>query len=217
MRAVNAEPVVYIVDDDRSVCRSLQATLRGAGLKCRAFTSAAAFFKAYNAARPGCLLLDIRMPGESGLQVLEELQAKYVPIPVIMMTGFGGVPTAVRSLKLGATDFLEKPIDPRALVAAAQAAIAQDRQRRTLAVEVQELRRRLGTLTDRERTLLRLIVHAKSNKLIAADLGISIKTVVNIRAKLMDRMQALNVADLVRMAVLADPSLLRCGPSAGEA
>jgi two-component system, LuxR family, response regulator FixJ len=213
---VNQDPIIYIVDDDRSVARSLQTTLRGADFKTRAFTSQAAFLKAYNPKRPACLLLDLRLAGANGVDILQDLRARHIGIPVIMITGFGSIPTAVRSLKLGATDFLEKPVDPRSLITSVKAALALDRQRHDEAEGIRALQRRLDSLTPRERTLLCLIAAGRSNKLIAADLDISIKTVANIRAKLIDKMDAVNTADLVRMAMLAEPTLVQRSPVEDE-
>jgi FixJ family two-component response regulator len=195
--------VVYIVDDDPSICQLVEAIVTGAGYKSRSFASADEFMHAQLSAEPGCLLLDLELPGISGLELLERRAAGDGQMPVIILPAPGSVRTAVQSLKLGAVDFLEKPFDREILLERVHTAIAADRTRRQSAQSRQQVADRLATLSPRERELLGAVIEGKSTKMIADGLGISARTVDHHRANLMEKMHAANVADLVRMALEA--------------
>jgi FixJ family two-component response regulator len=199
-------PAVYVVDDDASVRALIAATVRTAGIEPVLFESADQFASFQIPDRPACILLDLEMPGSSGLDLLERHfnGGGSTPCPVIIVTGHASVPAAVKSMKLGAVDFLEKPFERQTLLALVQAAIDKDRQRRAAAVSTSEVTRRLATLSPRERELLAAVIDGKSTKMIADELGISARTVDHHRANLMEKMAAANVADLVRMAVAAN-------------
>jgi len=201
---------VYVVDDDPAMCELIEATLRPAGLQVQSFYSAEAFAGVNMCAdaghQPCCLLLDIQMPGISGLDFLEQRFAGGAPCPVIIISAKGSVRTAVKSMQLGAVDFLEKPFAPADLKKLVQETLATHKCTCTRALERESIRERLAALSPRERELLDAIVQGKSTKLIADALGISARTVDHHRANLMAKMHAINVADLVRMAVENDYS-----------
>jgi two-component system, LuxR family, response regulator FixJ len=199
-------PAVYLVDDDAGMLNSLAAVMEVASLHARGYPSAEAFLEAYDPRRSGCLVVDVRMPGMSGVDLLERLRAAGSDLPAIVITGHGDVPTAVRSMKLGAVEFLEKPVDPRALVEKVREALERDSAGRAVRETAREARQRMATLTHREREVLRLLVAGFSNKQIAIEMGISVKTVEHHRAHVMSKTAALNVADLVRLKMLADGS-----------
>jgi len=199
--------VVYVIDDDDSMCDLIQATLTRAGLKVRCFASAEAF-SSVNILEdcgdnPCCILLDVVMPGLSGLEFLEKRFGGDAPCPVVMITARASVDTAVKSMKLGAVDFLEKPFSPEALTSLVLQTLKNCPSGAALA-ERQGLRNRIALLSPRERELLDAIVRGNSTKMIANRLNISARTVDHHRANLMDKMRAANVADLVRMAVQSD-------------
>ncbi|MGE5146506.1 MAG: response regulator FixJ [Candidatus Eiseniibacteriota bacterium] len=196
-----SKPLVYVVDDDEAVRDSLSLLFESEALEAEAFASARAFLDKLDRTRPGCIVADVRMPGMSGVELLEKLQAEQAAIPIILITGHGDVPMAVAALKAGAADFFEKPFDDALLVASVRAALdATDEQRRR-AVEDSELRARAATLTTREREVMDLVVAGHSNKVVAARLAISPRTVEVYRARVMEKMQARSLADIVRMAI----------------
>ena len=195
--------VVYIVDDDPSIQNLIQVTLRTAGVDSRCFSSAEEYFEYSQPVRPRCLLVDLELPGASGLELLERHFILKSACPVVIVTGKGSVQKAVTSMKLGAVDFLEKPFDRETLVKVVLAAVATERRRRDGEAAHQETQQRLGTLSPRERELLGAVMAGKSTKMIADELGISARTVDHHRANLMLKMGASNVADLVRRAVAA--------------
>lgn len=192
---------VHIVDDDEAIRDSLRALLEGAGFKCACYASAAAFLAAADRAA-GCALVDVRMPDMDGLSLLREISARYAGIGVVVMTGFADVPLAVRAMREGATDFVEKPVGRETLIdavkrafAKARSAVSDDGKREALA--------RFQRLTEREREVLGLLVGGDANKVVAHKLGISPRTVEIHRGRLMEKTQAKNLADLVRMALAA--------------
>jgi FixJ family two-component response regulator len=198
---VSPEVTVFVVDDDQAVRDSLALLVHSVGLQVETFASAGDFLDSYRPDRRGCLITDIRMPGMSGLELQERLCADGHHIPVIVLTGFGDVPTAVRALKGGAVDFLEKPFNPQALLDLVQQAIAQDAEIRAQAAHEARLAERKALLTPREQEVMELVVAGKANKVIAIDLSISERTVELHRARIMKKMQARSLAELVRMVL----------------
>lgn len=192
--------IVYVVDDDKSVCRALARLLRSIGLAVETFQSATAFLDYTMPDRPGCLVLDIRLPGPSGLDLQAALHQSAREVPIVFITGYGDVPTSVRAMKGGAFDFLQKPFNDQELLDCVQRALVRSREQRADRAERTELQRRYDSLTPREREVLALIVSGKINKQIAGDLGIAEKTIKVHRGRVMEKMQASSVADLVRMA-----------------
>jgi FixJ family two-component response regulator len=194
-------PIVYVVDDDEAVRDSLALLFESEGLAARAFASAGEFLDQFDSAQPGCVVADVRMPGMSGVELLERLQAERSAMPIILITGHGDVPMAVAALKAGAADFFEKPFDDALLVASVRTALDTTHEQRRRTVEESELRARAATLTTREREVMDLIVAGHSNKMVAARLAISPRTVEVYRARLMEKMQARSLAEIVRMAI----------------
>lgn len=201
---MNANGTVFVVDDDAGMRQSLAFVLQQSGFQVQSFATGEDFLGHYADAGPACVLLDLLMPGVSGQEVLEALRQRKHDTPVVILTGHGDIPAAVRSMQLGAVDFLEKPADPAHLVRCLRDAISEDAARRQRENQTDSIRRRFAALTARERELLDLLIQGKSNKEIASDLGISIKTVAHHRAHLMEKVRAVNAADLVRMAMAAD-------------
>jgi len=192
---------VFIVDDDEAVRDSLSWLMESVGLSTETFPSADAFLQGYGADRPGCLILDIRMPGMSGLELQSVLREQGFRLPLIIISGHADVPMAVRALKAGAFDFIEKPFNDQLLLDIVQRAIEHDRQQRESHAEVDEWRARLESLTPREREVLELVVSGAANKVISSELGVSLKTVEAHRAKVMDKLQASSLSELVRMTL----------------
>jgi FixJ family two-component response regulator len=195
-----SRPTVFIVDDDASVRRAVSRLLRSAGLTVAAFASPTEFLSQHDPETPGCLVLDLMMPGFSGLELQRALDRKGSILPIIFLTGRGDVPKSVQAMKRGAVDFLTKPVDDEVLLAAVRAAIEKDRVARREQNELSEIRVRLGTLTPREREVLEQVVTGKLNKQIADHLGIGEKTVKVHRGRVMQKMKVKSVADLVRLA-----------------
>jgi len=193
------DSTVFIVDDDALVRRSLERLILSVGLRVKAFSSASEFLDSQRPDGPACIVLDIRMPGLSGLDLQQELSAAGLDMPVVFVTGHGTVPMSVRAMKAGAVDFLQKPIDDQVLLDAVQRAIDKDRQAREEQAGQQELERRLDSLTPREREVFALVVSGLLNKQIGGELGTSEKTIKVHRARVMQKMQADSLADLVRM------------------
>ena len=192
--------VVFVVDDDESMRRSLASLIRSVGLEARVFSSPHEFMRAERLEAPGCLVLDVRLPGMSGLAFQEELSKAGVALPIIFITGHGDVPMTVRAMKAGAVEFLTKPFDEQALLDAMHAAIERDRQRRRKAAGLAEAQARYGALTEREREVFRRVIAGRLNKQIAAELGLSVVTVKVHRGQVMRKMGAKSIVDLVRAA-----------------
>ena len=192
-------PTVYIVDDDDGVRSSLRILLKSVGLAATPLPSALEFLAQYNVSQPGCLLLDIRMPGMSGLELQTELNRRGAMIPVIFITGHGDVPMAVEAMQHGAFDFLQKPFRDQELLDRVQRALARDAENRAAVRQHERIRARLRTLTPREHEVLDLLIQGKQNKMMANDLGLSQRTVEIHRAHVMEKMEAKSVAQLVRM------------------
>ncbi len=200
-----SEPTVFIVDDDQAMRDALSWLIQSVNLQVQTFASAEEFLGRYDQSLPGCLVLDVRMPGMSGLKLQEELAARGRALPIIMLTGYAEVPTAVRALKQGAIDFLNKPFSDALLLDRVAEAIEIDKQRRLAEQQRADVRARYEALTPRERDVMRLVIDGKANKVIASDLGLSPRTVEVHRASVMRKMSAESVADLVRSALLIDP------------
>ncbi len=196
---------VFVVDDDASVRKSLEWLMRSVSLPVEAFDSAEAFLRASSPDRPGCLLLDVRMRGMTGLELQKELRSRGIALPVIIITGHGDVPTAVRAFRAGACDFLEKPFDANSLVERVREALAADDETRRERTQRQAARRQLEQLTDRELEVLDRVVHGESSREIAAALRRSINTIDNQRAAIMRKLDTPSVVALVRLALSAGP------------
>jgi two-component system, LuxR family, response regulator FixJ len=197
----HARPTVFIVDDDVAVRDSLKFLMRSVGHPVEAFASALEFLDAYRDDRPGCLVLDIRMPGMSGLELQEQLVERRAIVPVIFITGHGDVPMAVEAMKNGATNFIQKPWREQDLLDCINQALEKDAKNRSALGELNLIRERLASLTPREREVMDLVVHGKANKVIAGDLDLSQRTVEIHRARVMEKMQASSLAHLVRMVI----------------
>lgn len=194
-------PTVFVVDDDDAVRSSLRLLLKSVGLAAVTFGSAQEFLAAYDPAQPGCLVLDVRMPGLSGLELQQQLNLRGAVIPVIFITGHGDIPMAVEAMKHGAFDFLQKPFRDQDLLDRVQRALAQDASNRAELRQKDHIRSRLESLTPREREVLRLVTTGKANKVMAAELGVSQRTVEIHRARVMEKMGASSLAQLVRMVM----------------
>jgi FixJ family two-component response regulator len=194
-------PTVFIVDDDPALRKSLAWLAESVDLAAETFESAAAFLEDFKDDRPGCIVCDIRMPGMSGLDLQERLRAMGSNIPLIILTGYGDVTTAVRAMKAGASDFLEKPVSDQVLVEQIQRAISRDATSRAGRGEQELLGQRLSRLTRREQEVMSLVIEGHSSRQIAAQLGVSFKTVEAHRAKVMRKMQAKSVPHLIRMSL----------------
>ena len=191
---------VVVVDDDASMRGALRNLISSVGLDVSVFASPQEFLQAKHADAPGCLVLDVRMPGMSGLAFQQELAKMGVALPVIFITGHGDVSTTVRAMKAGAVEFLTKPFHDQELLDAIHSAIERDRARRREAVIVDEMRTRYGQLTEREREIMKHVVAGRANKQIAADLGLSEVTVKVHRGQVMRKMRTRSLPELVRMA-----------------
>ena len=190
---------VYVVDDDSSIQQALSGLLRSVGLRVETFGSAHEFLKAPRAETPACLVLDVRLPDGSGLDVPDELRNLDVPLPIIFITGHGTIPMSVRAMKAGALEFLTKPFREEDLLGAVKVALQRDRLARADRSEQIEARRRIERLTPREHEVLALVVAGKMNKQIAADLGTAEQTVKQHRGRVMRKLEVDSVAELVRV------------------
>jgi FixJ family two-component response regulator len=194
------KPVVYVVDDDLSVLQSVDRLLRSAAYEVKTFTSALTFLDFRHLDAPGCLVLDVKMPGLSGLELQDRLADKDISFPVIFITGHGTIPISVQAMKAGAVDFLQKPFDSTDFLDAIAKAIDKDRQAKQDQEERKQLRERLEVLTPREYEVFGLVVTGMLNKQIAFDLGTTEKTIKVHRARVFEKMGAASLADLVRFA-----------------
>jgi len=198
-----ADEIVFVVDDDADARDSLCALLESAGVASEAHESARAFLNAYQPGRPACLIADIRMPDMDGLELQEELNRRNAGLPVIVVTGHADVPLAVRAMKAGAVDLIEKPFDDTLLLASVTRALAQAHGAREQAAVIEAAKTRIASLSVRERQVLELLVAGQPNKIIAFELDISPRTVEIHRAHVMEKMEAKSLSDLVRAAIAA--------------
>jgi two-component system, LuxR family, response regulator FixJ len=196
---VNDQVSVFIVDDDQEVRDALKLLMESVGLRVECFESSQAYLDQFDPDRPGCLVLDVRMPGMSGLDLQARLAGERLCPPIIIVTGHGDVPMAVRAVQAGAMNFIEKPFNDQALLDSVHRAIEKDAQQRGDVSRLEEIESRLAKLTPREREVLELVVAGRRNKLIAADLGVSQSTVEAHRAKVMEKMEAGTLSELMRM------------------
>ena len=203
------EAVVYVVDDDASVRRALSRLIHSVGLEVMTFPSAQAFLAFAAPDRPACLVLDVRLPGPSGLDLQAALTQANRSLPTVFITGHGNVPTSVRAMKGGAVDFLQKPFNDQELLDCVQRALRRSGEERAEKAKREELERRVGSLTPREREVLMLVVAGMLNKQIADKLGIAEKTIKVHRGRVMEKMQADSIADLVRMSEKLAPQPMR--------
>jgi len=192
---------VFVVDDDEAVRGSMKLLLKTLDLPAQTFASAQEFLAAFDAGRRGCLVLDIRMPGMSGLELQEELNARGAMLPIIFITGHGDVPMAVEAMQRGAMDFLQKPFRDQDLLDRITKALEKDRAGRELLGNRERIGVRIATLTPREREVMAFVTQGKANKVIAADLNLSQRTVEIHRAHVMEKMGANSLAHLVRMVI----------------
>ena len=202
--------VVHVIDDDEALRDSVAFLLGAAHMQVRTYESAMAFLEALRNAEPGCIVTDVRMPGMTGVELLRQLRERETGFPVIVITGHADVPLAVEAMKLGALDFLEKPFDDEALIAAVESAMGRHEQDARRSAEKVATMERIASLSARERQVLEGLVAGNPNKTIAFDLGISPRTVEIYRANVMTKMKAASLSDLVRMALLG--GLLNASP-----
>jgi FixJ family two-component response regulator len=196
----DSEPLVYVVDDDRAVRESLSLLLGSVGLASEAYESAQDFLMAYRRGRVCCLVADIRMPGMSGLELQREINDRHLDVPIIFITGHGDVPMAVNAMKSGATDFLTKPFRHQDLLDRIHEALSRARAEHEGHLHESEIRARYESLTPREAEVMEMVVRGSANKVIAMDLGVSQRTVELHRARVMQKMAARSLAELVRLA-----------------
>jgi FixJ family two-component response regulator len=193
-------PIVHVVDDDDSVRTAVTRLLQAAGYQVRAYPSAGEFLLAQPANAPGCVVLDVQMPGPSGLDIQEAFARLPSAPPIIFLTGYGDIPMTVRAIKAGAVDFLTKPVQRQALLDAVRHALARDAEGREARERDGAVRARFGTLTPRERAVFALVTAGKANKQVAAELGVSERTVKAHRAMVSEKMQVRSLAELVHLA-----------------
>jgi two-component system response regulator FixJ len=194
-------PIVFVVDDDEAVRNSLRLLVKSIGLAATPLASAQEFLATYDQLQPGCLVLDVRMPGMSGLELQQQLNLRGAVIPVIFITGHGDIPMTVEAMQQGAFDFLQKPFRDQDLIDRIHRALEKDLANRAELGERSRIRERHDTLTPREREVLALVTSGKLNKVMAAELGLSQRTVEIHRARVMEKMRASSLAHLVRMVL----------------
>lgn len=200
------DPTVFVVDDDRAMRKSLRWLLESVELKVETFESAREFLEKYETHRPGCVVLDVRMPGMSGLELQDYLRSQGIHIPIIIITAYGDVPMAVRAMKAGAMDFIEKPVCDQVLLEHIHEALEVDQKRRQVRTNSREVTERLQSLTRREYEVMELVVQGMSSKEIAKKLDVSFKTIEAHRAKIMKKMDAKSVPHLIHMNLLTRDS-----------
>lgn len=194
-----SNPSVFVIDDDQSIRHAMELLMRSVGMTCRIFHSASDFLDVFSPGLAGCVVLDIRMPGISGLELQDKLANLGSSLPIIFITGYGDVPMAVEAMQKGAFDFLEKPFRDQELLERIGAAMEADNTQRAQQHQAQAVQQRTARLTNREREVLELVVTGKPNKIIAHELDVSQRTVEIHRARVMEKMEAGSLAELVRM------------------
>lgn len=192
-------PIVWIIDDEPDVRAALRMLIKSTGVHAESFANAEEFLRQFKPERPGCLIVDVRMPGMSGLDLQRHLRALEFTPPIIMISGHGEIPMAVQAVKDGAIDFLQKPFSDQQLIDRVQQALALDAECRAHRRLIADVRERLGSLTPREREVMRGVVDGRTNKTIAEEFGVSTRTVEIHRAKVMDKMQAESMSQLMRL------------------
>lgn len=197
---MDQEPVIHIVEDDASLRLALESLFRSVGHRTQSFASATAFLETFSPEQPGCLVLDVRLPGISGLDFQARMEGLGVKLPVVLMSGHGDIPMSVRGMKAGAVDFLTKPFRDQDMLDAANEALERDRRRRSADAGAAQVRERFATLSPREQEVMALVSTGRLNKQVAGDLNISEITVKIHRGAAMRKMGARTLADLVRMA-----------------
>lgn len=201
---MSSEPTVFIIDDDPAARQALAVLVESMNLRVETYASAQEFLDVYDPSKPGCMLLDVRMPGVSGLELLQRLVSDKIPVPVIIISAHGDVPMVVQAMKAGALNFLEKPCRDQQLWEAIQEALRWDTDNRKQLARNARAQRRIARLTPGERDVLKMLVKGKSNKAIAAELELSVRTIEVRRAKVMRKMKAESLAELVRLALVAE-------------
>jgi FixJ family two-component response regulator len=196
---LNDAAIVCVIDDDEDVCKAVERLLRSTGLAVETFPSPQAFLAYPLADRPSCLVLDVQLPGQSGLDLQTALEQADLNIPIVFVTGHGDVPTSVRAMKAGAVDFLEKPFEDRHLLDCIHRALDASRERRADRAERAMIRQRIDSLTPREHQVLELVVTGMLNKQVAGELGAAEKTIKVHRGRIMTKMHANSLVDLARM------------------
>jgi FixJ family two-component response regulator len=199
---MNPTPTVFLIDDDQAIRDAVGLLLRAHGLVVETFASAVDFLESDAVQRPGCLLLDVRMPGMSGLDLQKQLRARNQRVPIIFITGHGDVPMAIRAMKAGAFDFVEKPFQAEVLLGRIHEALAFDAEERRRQMQRDEAAARIALLSPREREVLERVVAGQYNKVIAAELDISISTVEIHRKRVMKKLEAESLSDLMRLRAL---------------
>ena len=201
------EPIVFVVDDDLSVREALRSLIRSVGLRCETFATGADFLRHPRPDMPACLVLDVHLPGGSGLDLPTELRELGADLPIIFITGHGTIPMSVRAMKAGALEFLTKPFSEQELLDAIRQALSRDRETRALRAELDAARNRFAKLTPRERDVFELVVTGRMNKEIAAELGTAEQTVKQHRGRVMQKLGARSLADLVHFAERLAPAI----------
>ena len=194
-------PTVFVVDDDPAMRHSLSLLLGSVGLRVRTYPTAAAFLESFRPSWHGCLVLDVRMPGMSGLQLLQALKARGADLPAIVITGHADVPMAVRAMRIGAMDFLEKPFDENALIARVRQGLERDRRKAMQGAQAAAWKERLSRLTRRETQVLERVVAGRSTRQIASEFGVTTQAIDAHRKRLLTKLEQTNVADVIRWSV----------------
>jgi FixJ family two-component response regulator len=205
--ANDGQSTVYIVDDDAELCQALEWLIHSVGLRARVFSSANDFLKHVEPVPSGCLVLDVRMPGMSGIELQEQLRHQGIELPIILLTGYAEVPLVVRAMHAGAFDVVQKPFSHQALLDRIHDALAKNAANRRVQHERHNVQRRLSLLSEGEREVLNLLCEGKSNKEIAASLQLTRRAIEARRAKIMRKMQADSLAQLIRMTLQLEPAL----------
>jgi len=200
---MNSSPIVHIIDDDPTIRETLRLLLSTEGFEAKSYSSALEFLSAMSPSNTGCVVTDVRMPGMTGVELLNEVHARGLNVPFIMISGHADVPLAVHAMKLGAVDLLEKPFAPEALIDAIRNALKLSKDQQASQLEAQDIIARFSTLSGREREVLAKLVEGQPNKVIAYELGISHRTVEVHRANVMRKTQAGSLSELVRMSLTA--------------